>query len=225
MSRLNYFFLERAITIDGDKETYKNYLKKAFIASTIYSMLYGWYEHFIVFNYVNLLDIIGLQINWAIMYMGVIILIAFISKFRIEHVIFGLFYMTLLEDVFSHSGNIITLGKSPFPAANWYDETMASFRVLGGLGRPIPFWPYVPLFYLPGFALMYAYYIISVIKGAKASRIYAWIVGPFYLAILAGTLWNDSWAIMMLIIIPSVSYLYVILIFNQNDWKFREKEN
>ncbi len=116
MRQFIHIFLKRSITIDRDKEIYKKCLIRVFIAATVYSMLYGWYEHFIVYNNVNLIDIIGPQINWTIMYVGIIILVAVVAKFRMEHVVFGLFYMTLLEDY-------VDSLKDDINAFDWPDPT------------------------------------------------------------------------------------------------------
>ncbi|MHA1756956.1 MAG: hypothetical protein ACTSVV_09315 [Promethearchaeota archaeon] len=219
-TKLKELIFERGITITEDNETHKKITKKSFIITTIYSILYGWYEHFIVYNNFRLLDITGEIGNWAMMYLGVLILVAIVSKFRIEQMVMGLFYMTLLEDVFSHSGNIITYGTFPFPAGDWYDEYIASFRVLGGLGQPIPIWPYVPIFYVFGFPIVFFYYLCAYFKDSKFSRIFAWFVGPFYLSILFGALGGDFQAIIILITLPIISYLYALFIFANNNWKF-----
>ncbi|MHA1335999.1 MAG: hypothetical protein ACTSPW_09625, partial [Promethearchaeota archaeon] len=85
--------------IREDNEIHKKIIKRSFLITTIYSILYGWYEHFIVYNNLRLLNITGEIGNWTMMYLGVLILVAIVSKFRIEQMVMGLFYMTLLEDV------------------------------------------------------------------------------------------------------------------------------
>ncbi len=56
-------------------------------------------------------------------------------------------------------------------------------------------------------------YYLSCVYGPKTSRIYAWIVGPLFLAVLGGALISeDFYALLILIILPIISYIYVLLI-------------
>lgn len=218
---LNKLFTEAAIIIQSDRETHKKYWKRGFIAATIYSIIYGFYEYFIVYNYIRLLDLMGAVVNWIIMYTAVVIMVALATNFKAEKTIFGLFYMTMLEDVAFWIARWIDIGTYPFPAGNWWDSTIATYRVLGGLGWAISFWPYVPFYYLPGFSMLILYYVASY-KSAKAGRIIASIWGPFFIAIIVGALSTDLWAILCLSIIPPVLYIYFIVLLKKNDWKLIE---
>jgi hypothetical protein len=215
---LKSFFLRRAVTLDEYPESHRNTFKKGFIAATIYSILYGFYEYFVVYNYPRILDFYNIMFpgnghifNWIIMYAGIVITVAIATKFSIEQSIMGLMYMAMLEDVFFWISQWIDTGIFPFPAGNWWDSTLATFRVLGGLGQAIPFWPFTPLYYIPGFIMVLVFYVSSY-KGAKSSRIAAWAIGPLFLAIIIGALADDAFAIFSLITVPTISYTYLIIL-------------
>jgi len=210
---LIHLIFKRAITIEEDPEVHKNIFLRGFIAAFIYSIAYGFYEYFVVYNYIKLGDIFGTPvINWIIMYVGVLLVVGLATKFKIEHMIFGLFFMAMLEDVVFWMCLWADKGAYPYPAGNWWDDMIASFRVLGGLGWPIPFWPYFPFYYIPGFIIVIGYYI-SCIQGPRSSRIYAWIIGPFFIAIIVGALSTDLFALISLISIPTISYIYILTLF------------
>lgn len=215
------FFLERPIRLN-DVDQHKIIWKRGFFAAFIYSIIYGFYEYFVVYTNIRLYDIMGSTINWSIMYIALIITVSLATcykkKLNIEHVIFGLLFMAVFEDVIYWIGQWIDTGMCPFPAANpvtldnWWDNTFASYRVLGNLGQPLPFWPYFPKYYIPGYAMILGYYTCCKL-GPKASRIYAWIVGPLFLAVLGGALVSEDFhALLILIILPTISYIYVLLI-------------
>ena len=97
------------------------------------------------------------------MYLGIIITVGLVTKVNIEQIIFGLFYMIMFEDVVYWIGYGIDFGIFPYPAANWWDIYLASFRVLGGFGRAVPFWPY----FNPIDIVSLYYYIINNSKKEK----------------------------------------------------------
>ena len=222
---LRKFLLERPIRLN-DPRDHKVIWKRGFLAASIYSILYGLYEYFIVYNNIRLYDYFGgPTINWAIMYVGILITVALATFYNknlnIEAMIFGLLFMAMFEDVIYWMGQWIDKGEFPFPAGDWWDSYFASFRVLGNLGQPIPFWPEFPKYYLPGFGMVIGYYSCCIM-GPKASRIFAWIVGPLFLAVLGGALVTEDFhALLILIILPTISYIYVLFILYLN----KRKEN
>ncbi|MFO8017204.1 MAG: hypothetical protein R6U96_01090 [Promethearchaeia archaeon] len=211
IKRIEDFFLKRPLRI-YEKEVHRNIMKRGFLTAFLYSFLYGIYEYFIVYHYPRLLDLLGPTLNWTIMYLGVVLCVAITTrykgKFTIEQIVMGLFFMTMFEDVMYWMSQWIDTGVYPFPAGNWWDSTLASFRVLGGLGQPIPIWPYVPFYYLPGFSMVIIFYFISF-HSPKYSRIAGWVIGPFFIAIIAGTLTTDLFAFYSLLLIPIGSYIYI----------------
>ena len=208
--------LKRAITLQEDPAIHRRTLRNGFLAAFIYSFAYGIYEYFIVYNYPTLHNYLGSEINWLIMYTGLMITVFLASRMSIEQTVMGLFFMTMFEDFIFWMSQWIDTGLYPYPAPNWWDSTLASFEALGGLGWAIPFWPYVPFYYLPGFALVSVFYIASY-KGASTSRIAAWGIGPFFLAIIAGALGTVSMARVILIALPLVSYAYIITLYSFRD--------
>lgn len=225
--KLKELFLNRAINIKEEEKIHKKYWLRGFLAATIYSIIYGFYEYFVVYTNIRIYDIIGPVANWTMMYVGVVILVALVTKFDIEKSIMGLFYMTILEDWFYWLSQWIDTGNYPFPAGNWWDSTIASFKVIGGLfgwtglGWPVSFWPYFPFYYIPGFGMIFVYYIASY-KSARIGRIIAMIWGPFYLAIIGGALGNEILAVLFLSILPIASFIYFLLLLYRNDWKFNK---
>ncbi|MHA1294436.1 MAG: hypothetical protein ACTSQJ_17475 [Promethearchaeota archaeon] len=227
-NKFYYQIFKRGIKIESDIEIYKKIYHRGFIAALIYSIIYGIYEYYIVYNeYVGLVKVIGSVINWVIMYSGLCITVGLATRyekrFNIEPIIMGLFLMTMLEDVIFWMCLWIDRGVFPYPAGNWWDNTIATFRILGGLGRPVPFWPYIPFYYIPGFIAIISYYLICI-NGPKSSRAYAWIIGPFFIAIIAGALFNDLFALICLIAIPSISYIYILTILYLNKKQINEEE-
>lgn len=219
---LRDFILERPLRIQK-KDKHKILVKRGFIAAFVYSLFYGFYEYFIVYHYPRLLDVLGTSLNWSIMYLGLLLTVAlatrFEGKFSIEQMLMGLLFMAMFEDVIYWMSQWIDTGIYPFPAGDWWDTMFASFRVLGGLGQPIPIWPYVPAYYLPGFGMAIGFYVCSYL-GAKPSRIAFIIIAPLFTAVLLGTLHDEFFAIVVLIGVPLVCYLYVILLFYKNQWDF-----
>ena len=204
-------FLNYPITINEDLKSHKKIFFRGFVSATIYSILYGIYEYYVAYNYIRLVDIVGVIGNWVIMYIGLLLVVGISTRFSIEQMIMGLLYMAMFEDVIFWMSKWIDTGVYPYPAGDWWDVYFASFRVLGGLGRPIPFWPYIPIYYIPGFLMVIIFYISSYI-GPKSSRISAWVLGPLFLAVLAGTMVNNFAALIILITLPSVLYSYVIIL-------------
>ncbi|HUX98347.1 MAG TPA: hypothetical protein VMV49_02220 [Candidatus Deferrimicrobium sp.] len=210
--KLTDFFLKRPITIQENPSIYKKTLYRAFLATLIFSIIYGIYEYFIVYHTIRLVDILGPELNWLIMYTSLLLTVALASRFSIEQTVMGLFFMAMFEDVVYWMCQWIDTGIYPYPAGNWWDSAFASFRVLGGLGNPIPFWPYVPFYYIPGFTMVFIFYLASY-KGAIPSRIASWAIGPFFLAIIAGTMVPDNTARIILIALPLLSYTYILTLF------------
>lgn len=256
-----FFIFKRAISVQADAAVYRNTLHSSLIAAFIYSVIYGFYEYFIVYHYPEFLDLYGGNpvINWGMMYTALILTVAIAPRFgwyktlittltysaiyiltaiflptlniagiiiatpifliiaatiiscrflvSIEHVVMGLFFMTVVEDLFFWISQWIDTGVYPFPAGNWWDSTIASYAALGGLGWAIPFWPYVPFYYIPGFAILALFYISAFI-GSKPARIVACIFGPFFIAIIAGALGTVDTARIILIALPLISYAY-----------------
>jgi hypothetical protein len=147
-------------------------------------------------------------VHWAIMHSLIVVILAIATKFSLEQMIMGQFFMAVFEDLIYFITYGIDMSFYPYPAGNWWDATFASFRVLGGLGQPISFWPFTPIYYIPGFIMIIAFYVCSFI-GAKSSRITAWLIIPFYLGILIGTMVGDLAALILLIVIPVGLYLYL----------------
>jgi len=238
LKRLEFLFFEKAITIETDSSKYKRMVKRGFLSAFIFSILFGIYEYFIVYNdYVGIYSLIneslpppeGMNFNWAnvvnwsSMYGGLLLTVALATrydkKFHIEPVIMGLLFMAMFEDWVYWMCQWIDRAAYPYPAGNWWDSMFASFRVLGGLGQPMGIWPYVPLYYIYGFAMSVAYYL-SCTKGPKASRTVAWGIGPLFIAIILGTFdSSEALALTFLIALPTISYIYVFLLLRLNKRK------
>jgi hypothetical protein len=224
MNKSNWFlhgvkdlFLKRGLKTEEDRTRHIKVLRRSFIAAFIYSIFYGIYEYFVVYTHWKWVNIIGVELNWLIMYTGLILTVLIASRLSIENTIMGLFLMSVVEDIIYWMCQWVDTGIYPYPAPNWWDSTLASYQALGGLGWPIPFWPYVPFYYIPGFILISLFYISSYI-GAKPGRIYTWLVGPFFLAIIAGALGNIGMARIILIALPLISYAYILTLY-----KFRNR--
>ena len=64
---LKEILFERAISIESDSQEFERTFKRGFFAALIYSIIYGFYEYFVVYNYIRLLDYYGRpEVNWAI---------------------------------------------------------------------------------------------------------------------------------------------------------------
>jgi len=145
----------------------------------------------------------------------VCVIITLLYIVSIEQTVMGLFLMTVFEDFIFFMSSWVDTGIYPYPACTigvpdscWWNTSIATFKVLGNLGNPIPFWPYIPFYYIPGLAIVAIFYISSYI-GAKPSRLLAWIIGPFFLAIIAGALDTVATAQIVLRDLPLIAYTYV----------------
>ena len=238
LKRLEFLFLKRGITIEEDLPKYRRMVWRGFLAAFIFSILFGIYEYYIVYNdYVGLYSLInetipppeGMNfnwanvINWSSMYGGLLLTVALATrydkKFNIEPMIMGLLFMAMFEDWVYWMCQWIDRAQYPYPAGNWWDSMFASFRVLGGLGQPLEVWPFVPLYYIWGFIMALVYYL-SCIAGPKVSRSVAWGIGPLFIAIIFGTFdSSEVLALIFLIALPTISYIYVALLLVLNKRK------
>jgi len=220
MTKISEFFLKYPITIIKDLRLHKKILLQGFLGATIYSIIYGIYEYFVVYHGIKLIDILGSIINWTIMWMGLIITIAIITHFNFQNIIMGLFYMSFLEDLMFWLCQWGSTGIYPFPAADWWDVIFASYRILGNWGRAVSFWPYVPFYYLPSSVMIIIYYVAAY-KGAIYGRITAWLIGPFFLVIVGTAFVNDFIATLILIFGP---FLFLAYAFTLTLWAYHQSE-
>ncbi|MHA1277488.1 MAG: hypothetical protein ACTSQI_19125 [Candidatus Helarchaeota archaeon] len=276
LEEIKELFLKRGITVQENLEEHKRDLRKSFLAAFIFSIIYGAYEYFIVYNYPNLLGLYGGNpiINWGLMYSALILTVAIAPRFSwyktltiilvysctyilagiyfqillipillacvittflfivsIEQTVMGLLLMTVLEDLVFFMSSWIDTGIYPYPACTigvpescWWNTSLATFRILGNLGNPIPFWPYIPFYYIPGFIMIVAYYLLAY-KRAIYGRAYSWIFGSFFLAIIGGALINSDYiAMMILIFFPLALLGYVFLITIREYYHLKEKK-
>lgn len=205
-------FLIKPLRVTKDIKKHRKEVLIAFLAAFSYSIGYGIFEYTVMYTnpgYVRN-GIISPYVNWIIMYTSLVILMTIVTRGKIEQIILGMFFFLVFEDLVYHICYGIDIQAYPFPVYDWWDDYLASFRLLGHLGQAIPFWPYAPLYYLPGFGLIIVQYSVGL-ANAKGFRIVNWIVEPFILAIIVGLLWNnDLFALISIIIIPVISYSYII---------------
>ncbi len=197
---LKFNLLTRLVAVP-DKEVHDKKLALCLASTTIYAVAYGIYEYFVVYKGL-MWEVFDEKTNWAIMIAGLVVVVLVSTWSNVELCVVSLLYLFLVEDLTYWMCQWVELGIYPFPATDWFDGFFASFRVLGGIGQAVPFWPYVPFFYIPGYGAMLVYYIASW-RNAKAGRLVAWIIGPFFIAIVAGTLVTEEVAAWLLITIPS----------------------
>ncbi|MBN2150340.1 MAG: hypothetical protein JW839_02725 [Candidatus Lokiarchaeota archaeon] len=193
-------FLSRLVDVQRDFATHKKIVSRGLASSTAYAVFYGVYEYFIVYEFL-MWDVFDEEVNWAIMVAGLVVVVLASTRGNAELCVVNLLYVFLLEDLTYWFCQWAETGAYPFPAPDWFDGFFASFRVLGGIGRAVPFWPYIPLFYIPGYSAVIVYYIASW-RSAKAGRVVAWIIGPIFIAIVAGTMLSEEVATLLLITIP-----------------------
>lgn len=183
---------------------HKRMVKRAFIAASVYSLIYGTYEHRIVYHGPRLIDIVGEMVNWPMMYIGLLITVGLATRWHREAMLFGLFWMAMFEDLVFFLNEAMLIGAYPYPAGNWWDQWFASFRVLGGLGTALPFFPFVPRYYVLGFPLAGLWFLLSH-RNEKVGSRYAMVVGPIFIAIILGTLSGEGFAVFALICAPIAS--------------------
>jgi len=208
--KLQNLFVVRPVRVESDLKKHRKELVFVFLAALGYSILYGIFEYTVMYTkpgYVRN-EVISPYVNWAIMYTTLLLLMVGVTRGKIEQMILGIFFFLVVEDLIYHICYGVDIQAFPFPVYNWWDDYLASFRVLGHLGQAVPFWPYVPLYYLPGFGMLLVQFVVGMIS-AKGFRIINWIIEPFILAIIVGMLWNnDLFAIIVLTIIPISAYSY-----------------
>lgn len=205
-------FVIKPLRITKNVKMHRKEVLIAFLVAFLYSIGYGIFEYTVMYTnpgYVRN-GIISPYVNWAIMYSSLVILMTVVTQGKIEQIILGMFFFLVFEDLVYHICYGIDIQAYPFPVYDWWDDYLASFRLLGHLGQAIPFWPYAPLYYLPGFGIIILQYSVGF-ANAKGFRIVNWIFEPFILAIIVGLLWNNAlFALICIIIIPVISYSYII---------------
>ncbi len=203
--------IERPVSVEKDLAIHRRVAFRGFLAATLYSIAYGIYEYFVVYHYVHLMgSVLTEWVNWSLMFGGLLVIVALATRGRVEAMVMGLLALGLLEDVVYWVCQWLDTGIYPFPVPAWWDTIFLSFRVLG-LGQPTSFWPYVPVLYYVGFPLLLVYYMAAW-KGATSARVLGWLVGPWYLALLAGTFAPDELAAgVILIALPAGLYVYALI--------------
>ena len=213
--------VEAPFKLELNKKRHLKTVTIGFVISFVYSIVWGIYEYYIMKSgFVP--NTIPQVWHWAMMHLLLVVILAFATKFSIEQIIMGQFFMAVFEDLIYFITYGLDFNFYPYPAGNWWDATFASFRVLGGLGQAIEFPPYTPIYYIPGFLMIIVFYVLSFI-GAKTSRIGAWLIIPLYSAVLIGTMVGDLAALILLIALPSVLYLYLGTAFFVRRSKSRKK--
>ena len=212
------FFVRRPIRIENERHVHKKFFHRALIATTIYAILYGIYEYFIVYHTIGLVtnNIITSGTNWLIMCSGVVILLTILTQFRFKYIIFGLLFMLTLEDFTFWMCQWVDTGIYPFPAGTWWDNHFASFRALGGISWPLPFWPYIPFFFIPTSIIISLFYLSCSIS-PKTSQIYSWIVGPLWSALVVSLIveeshiliFTEATALLIIFLFSIFSYIYL----------------
>jgi len=204
------YSITRLVVVEDDPSIHAKKMRRGFIGTLIFAICYGIYEYFIVYKFLIWRNIVE-QANWAIMIVGYTIVVCIATKCNIELWAVNLLGLFIIEDFTYWMCMWIELGTYPFPVTDWFDAWFASFRVLGYIGQAMPFWSRMPVFYIPGFASIVLYYRAGW-RSAKRSRIIAWIIGPFFIAIIAGTLVTEIEALYILILLPSISTCLGILV-------------
>lgn len=196
--------------LDPDPNHYRRMVKRTFWITLIYSIVYGVYEYFIVYTYVKLVDrVFPPQVNWAMMYSLIILILFITSERNVYLTLMGLLFMVMFEDVIYFMCAWVDWGYYPYPTYDWWSDYLATFRVLGHLGRAIPFFPYTPLYYIPGFSFVIIFYSFALYK-QESGRIAAWIIVPIFLGIILGTLYNQDWfAWLMIFMVSLISYIFL----------------
>ena len=119
----------------------------------------------------------------------------------------NLLLVIAVEDITYWMVEWIVERQFPFPANNWWDREITSFRVLGGWGTATEFPPFVPRAYYILGTILISYFLISQLKGPKYSQIADWIVIPFLIPFFIGFIVpNDIIFIIILIISSAIGY-------------------
>lgn len=219
------FAFQRGVEVPADRGPWVRLHRNALAWVSVYAIAYGIYEYFVVYKHLMWVVMVE-EVNWLVMILGLAIVVTIATRGSIEHLVMGLMHTFLLEDLVYWLCQWVDTAVYPFPAPNWFDAWFASFRVLGGIGSPLPWFPHVPLFYLPGFAIVLGYYLAGFVAGPRGSRIVAWIAGPLFVAIIGGTMVPDSTAALLLVVLPAISYGYVLaLLLARRARRLGEKEN
>mmetsp|Transcript_20216 Transcript_20216/g.24507 ORF Transcript_20216/g.24507 Transcript_20216/m.24507 type:complete len:121 (+) Transcript_20216:50-412(+) len=95
---LKNFVLKRPVETDNP-EVQRKYWFRAWVATIIYSVAYGQYEYWVVYNGPRFIDALHETANWSIMYILTCVIAAIASRGRIQEVFFAVIFMAMLEDV------------------------------------------------------------------------------------------------------------------------------
>ncbi|MCF2144612.1 MAG: hypothetical protein K9W42_13010 [Candidatus Heimdallarchaeota archaeon] len=227
-TRVGTFFTIRPLLVEPNQRKHRKELSFLLLAATGYSIVYGIFEYTVMYTnpgYVRN-GVISPYVNWAIMYTILVLLMALVTRGKIEQILLGMFFFLIGEDLIYHICYGIDIKAFPFPVYDWWDDYLASFRVLGCLGQPVAFWPYAPRYYLPGFGILLIQFIVGFVS-AKGFRILNWIIEPFIVAIIASMIWNkDLYASIILIAIPITAYAYsitLLILYKKGRIKLQEQ--
>ena len=113
-------FLVQPIRVTQDIKYHRQRLLFGFLAATIYAIAYGIFEYIVVYTYGRLVPdgIIPEAVNWSFMYIGLLLTVGITTKWDLELMIMGLFFMTMFEDLVFWISLWIDTGNYPFPAAD-----------------------------------------------------------------------------------------------------------
>ena len=99
-----------------------------FICINLYSIIYGIYENWIVYNGIYLLQYLTIYGNWAIMW-GVYFCVCLLMRMSVLDCLYYTLWFSTIEDIIFFACEWHVHKKYPYPVGNWYDSQLPLFQV------------------------------------------------------------------------------------------------
>ena len=208
---LKYYFVDFHLEYNPEPSRYKKESLRALLISLGFAILFGIYERLWAFTIFDEFFYENIQLHWALWWLETLIIAYFASNRRWDQVLMSLLLVISAEDITYWMVEWAVEKQFPFPAKNWWDREITSFRVLGNLGTETSFWPYVPRAYYILGTIIIVYYLMNQLGGPKYGQIADWVLFPFLIPFFTGFIIpNDITFIVVLIIISSLGYIWGI---------------
>ena len=178
-TKIKKFFLVQPIRVTQDIKYHRQRLLFGFLAATIYAIAYGIFEYIVVYTYGRLVPdgIIPEAVNWFFMYIGLLLTVGIATKWDLELMIMGLFYMTMFEDLVFWISLWIDTGNPGFGCVSFFYIMSA----IGPKTSRIAVWITSPFFIAVLIGTLWTELFAIIVLAVIPFLLYAYITTVFVL--------------------------------------------
>ncbi len=204
---LQYYLVDFHLEYNPKPSKFRKDSLRALLISLVFAILFGIYERLWAFTIFNEFFYENIYLHWGLWWFETLIIAYFASNRRWDQILMNLLLVIAVEDLTYWMVEWVVENQFPFPAINWWDDEITSFRVLGNWGTETNFWPYVPRAYYIIGTILLVYFLINQFGGPKYTQIADWVLYPFLIPFFIGFLIPyDLTFIVILIIIGIIGY-------------------